>query len=79
MEKAKNVKDIFKEVYTALSLSSEEVVEKIPDNVFQKIIDFASDSTLMPNFNLEEPLIEQNISEESKNILAVLWQLYMNY
>ena len=65
------------EVYTALSYSDNEVIDKIPDDVLRKIINYSSNSDLEPKLDLDKPLEEQNISEESKSILAILWQLYM--
>jgi len=73
----RNVHDVFKEVFSTLSLSDNEVLSKIPDDVLQKIMNYASGSYLEPSLDLDKPLAEQKISEESKNILAVLWQLYM--
>lgn len=72
-----NVHDVFKEVFTALSFSDKEVLNKIPDEILRKIMNYASGSDLEPNLDLDKPLIDQNISDESKSILAVLWQIYM--
>ena len=67
LEESPKFCDVFKEVYTILSNSDEKIVKKIPDNIFLSIVTYASKSDLEPELD------EQDISEESKSILSIIW------
>ena len=69
--------DIYKEVFMVLSNFNDDVIKKIPNSVFNKIIDLAADSEIKVNIDATKPLEEQNISEESKNILSLIYYKYI--
>jgi hypothetical protein len=77
MEVSPNFYDVFKEVYAVLSLTENEFVEKIPDSIFQSIISYASKSDIEPHLDVNKELAEQDISDESKSILSILWYEYV--
>ena len=68
--------NVCKEVLTILSCCDNDFIEQIPSKVFKELIDLASDSEeeyyLNPNLELEN----QEISEEAKDLLALI---YFNY
>lgn len=73
LEESPKFCDVFKEVYTILSNSDEKIVKKIPDNIFLSIVTYASKSDLEPEIDMNKELDEQDISEESKSILSIIW------
>ena len=77
MEKILENKDIFKEVLVILSYFNEDVTDKIPRNVFNKIKDIAADSK--ENFYIDpnKSLDEQDISEQSKDLISLIYYDYM--
>ncbi len=77
LEDVSNLYDVFKEVYAVLSLTDTEIVEKIPDNIFQNILEYASQSNIEPEVDTNLDLSEQKISNESKSFLSILWYKYM--
>lgn len=77
MKQILDKKDVYKEVFTVLSNFNDEVIKKIPNSVFNKIIDLAADSQIKVNIDATKPLEEQNISEESKNILSLIYYKYI--
>ena len=77
MKQILDKKDVYKEVFTVLSNFNDEVIKKIPNSVFNKIIDLAADSEIKVNIDVTKPLEEQDISEESKNILSLIYYKYI--
>ena len=71
MEKNINMKQIYAEVYTVLSMLGGDYIGKIPRNVLNIIAD-QRDKDYIVNINDEQPLDEQNLSEEAIALLASL-------
>ena len=70
-------KDVYKEVFVVLSYFNETVIKKIPSTVFNEIIDFAADSNLEVEIDVTKKLKDQNISEESKSIISLIYYKYI--
>ena len=71
MEKNINMKQIYAEVYTVLSMLGGDYIGKIPRNVLNIIAD-QRDKDYIVNINDEQPLDEQNLSEEAIALIACL-------
>lgn len=66
-------KDIYKEVLIVLSHFNEELIKKIPQQVFNKLLELAADSEPNLVIDVNKGIEEQNISEDSKNILSLIY------
>ena len=77
MAKMVDKKDIYKEVIIVLSNFNKEVIQKIPDSVFSKLIDLAADSTHTVNIDINKELEEQNLFEESKEMISLIYYKYI--
>ena len=71
MVKHINQKQIYAEVYAVLSVLGGEYIRKIPQNVLNTIAD-QRDKDYIVNINDEQPLDEQNLSEEAIALIACL-------
>lgn len=69
--------DTCKEVLTVLSCFDESLIEKIPEKVFSNLSKLASSSTRNYSFQLDKKLAEQDISEDSKDLLALIYYDYI--
>lgn len=69
--------DIYKEVFMVLSNFNDDVIKKIPNSVFDKIIKLSADSKVEVNIDVNKTIEEQNISEESKNMLSLIYYKYI--
>lgn len=70
-------KDVYKEVFVVLSNFNNEIIEKIPSRVFNKIANLAADSEIEVNIDMTKELEEQNISQESKDMISLLYYKYI--
>lgn len=70
-------KDVYKEVFVILSHFNSEIIEKIPSDIYGKLVDLAADSELNVNIDTNKDLEEQNISEECKSIISLLYYKYI--
>lgn len=77
MEKMVDKKDVYKEVLIVLSNFDKEIVQKIPDSVFKELINLAADSELEVNIDINKSLEEQNLSEESREIISLIYYKYI--
>lgn len=68
-------KEIYSEVYEILILLGDRFINKLPENLFNLIENQRLDS-YNPQYDLERPLEEQNIREETIDIIALC---YLNY
>ena len=68
-------KEIYSEVYEILTLMGDTFISKLPNKLFELIKKQRLDS-YNPKYNLQLPLEEQNIKEETIDIIALL---YLNY
>ena len=69
--------DIYKEVFMVLSNFNDDVIKKIPNSLFDKIIKLSADSKVEVNIDVNKNIEEQNISEESKNMLSLIYYKYI--
>lgn len=76
MKMIREINDVCKEVLTILAYFNEELIEKIPDKVLKKLTELSKDSKVDFYIDSEKNLDYQNISEEGKNLIALL---YCNY
>lgn len=65
------IKKAYSEIYEILQLLGSEFVDKIP-NEFIEFIDKEKDNDYYPNIKKDIPLEEQNLLEDTINILAML-------
>ena len=65
------IKKAYSEIYDILQLLGSEFVDKIP-NEFIEFIDREKDNEYYPNIKKDIPLEEQNLLEDTINILAML-------
>lgn len=77
MEKMVGNKNICKEVFVVLSNFNKEVIQKIPDNIFKILMDGAADSTINVNIDISKDINEQKISQESKELISILYYKYI--
>ena len=75
MKEILDKKDIYKEVLTVLSYFDAQLLEKIPIKVFNRLKEFAADSSANIHIDIEKGLDEQNISEESKDIISLIYYM----
>ena len=77
MDNQISLDDAFKEVYTVLTFSDDAVTSKIPDEVFRSIVEHASNSSIEPNIDTEKDLLDQDISEEGKDLLSIIYYSFI--
>ena len=77
MEKIQDSKDVCKEVLIVLSVFNEELINKIPTKVISGLMEIAADSEMEFCVDKNKGLNEQNISEESKNLIALIYYNYI--
>ena len=70
-------KDVYKEVFVILSNFNKEILDKIPSRIFNKIANLAADSEIEVNIDMTKELEDQNISEESKDMISLLYYKYI--
>lgn len=70
-------KDVAKEFLMLASYFEEELLKEIPDELFQKLNDIAADSDKEYYVLEDKSLNEQNISEECKDLIALINYLYL--
>ena len=68
-------KEIYSEVYEILILLGDRFINKLPEKLFNLIKTEKIDS-YNPQYNLDRPLEEQNIKEETIDMIALF---YLNY
>ena len=69
--------DLAKELLVVISYCEEDFLNNIPEYVLKKLSDFASDSQIDYYIDKNKSLSEQNISEECKNLLALIYFTYI--
>jgi len=68
--------DTAKEVLTVLSYYNEELLNNLPDEIIKELTSFAADSDKDYFIKKDKKLIEQNLSEDCKDLLAILFYNY---
>jgi len=76
MEKIQEVNNVCKEVLTILAYTDNNLIEQIPDKVFKKLQEYAADSKIDFYINEEKDLKDQDISEECKDFISLLYYSY---
>ena len=69
--------DVCKEVLTVLSYFNYDLIQKIPDKVFKKLIELAADSDADFYIDIEKNLDEQDLSEECKDLVSLIYYEYI--
>lgn len=77
MEEIQEINDVCKEVLTILGYFNNDIMEKIPSRILVKLNELAADSKLDYYIDKEKKLIEQDISEKSKDLIALLYYSYI--
>jgi len=77
MENQISLDDAFKEVYTVLTFSDKDITSKIPDEVLRSIVEHASNSSIEPRIDMEKDLLDQDISEEGKDLLSIIYYSFV--
>ncbi len=68
--------DTAKEVLTVLSYYNEELLNNLPDELIKELTSLAADSNKDYFIKKDKKLIEQDLSEDCKDILAILFYNY---
>lgn len=69
--------NIYKEVLITLAYFDAELIKKIPDKVFENLKELAGESEEDFYINTEQDLEKQDISEESKDLIALIYYDYI--
>lgn len=69
--------DVAKELLIVLSYCDNIFIQKIPRDVLLKISDLAADSNKKFYIKRDKSLIEQNLSDECKDLLSELCYMYV--
>ncbi len=77
MKKIQKMEDIYKEVLTILAYFNDELIEKIPAKVFKELRELAADSKANFYIDTEKDLDKQDISEESKNLISLIYYSFI--
>ena len=77
MEKIQEINDVCKEVLTILAYTDNSLIEQIPEKVFNKLQEFAADSNVEFFINSEIDLNDQDISDECKDFISLLYYSYI--
>lgn len=68
---------ISKEVLTILAYCDESIIRKIPSSFFKELVEYAADSKEDCFIDPNKTLDKQNISEKSKDLLALIYYSYI--
>ena len=77
MEMIQNINDVCKEVLTILAYTDNNLIEQIPDKVFRNLQEFAADSKVDFFVNIAKDLSDQDISDECKDLISLLYYTYI--
>lgn len=77
MEKIQEIHDVCKEVLTILGYLNNDIMEKIPSRILKELNELAADSKLNYYIDKEKDLLGQDISEKSKDLIALLYYSYI--
>lgn len=71
------ISDVAKETITVLNYFNTEFVSKIPSNVLEGLKEVANKSSLTFNIKQNKKLAEQKISEETKDLISLIYYSYI--
>ena len=77
MEKILEMNDVCKEVFIILSYLDNQLLNKIPNRFLEFLTNQAADSNYEFYINPNKDLDEQDISEESKDLLSLIYYSYI--
>ena len=77
MENVQKISDISKETLTFLAFFDNKMLEKIPSYVIEKLCKEAADSNLSFYIDTNKSFSEQIISEESKDLISLIYYDYI--
>jgi len=77
MNKILEMNDVCKEVFIVLSHLDNKLLEKIPNKFLKFLTDQAADSNYDFYINPNKDLDEQDLSEESKDLLSLIYYAYI--
>ena len=69
--------DIANEVVSVLNYMEQDLVKKIPIKFLDFLKNLAKDTNKKINIDLNKSLLEQNISEESKDLIGLIYYNYL--
>ena len=69
--------DLAKETLITLSYLNPSILKQIPKNLYQKITSLAALSKKDYYVDIEKPLEEQEISEDCKDLISIIYYLYV--
>ncbi|MCI8965488.1 MAG: hypothetical protein HFJ43_03970 [Clostridia bacterium] len=69
--------DICKEVLIILSYFNNDLIEKIPNKVFSKLLELSADSKVHLHIDTKKDLDKQDISEESKDLVSLIYYTFV--
>lgn len=72
-----NYTNVFKETLEVLNHFDSEFLSKIPNEFLNAMKEFASKSTITVNIDTSKNLIEQDISEECKEMISLIFYSYI--
>ena len=71
------INDIAKETLTVLSYFDDNLIKKIPEKFLDYLRNLASTSNYVTHIDVEKKLVNQDISEESKDLIALIYYSYI--
>lgn len=69
--------DLAKEVLTYISFFDEKLLDKLPNAFLKKLNDAAADSEKEYYINIDKTLEEQTMSDECKELLALIYYSFI--
>ncbi len=77
MNQIQEINDICKEVLVILAFFENDVIKKIPNKILIELNNLAAESQIECYIDQEKDLLNQNISERSKDLIALLYYSYI--
>ncbi len=77
MEEMKQIGNVSAEVLEVLNNFDKDLIKKIPKSFIEQLKKFAIDSDCIPKIDMDKELIEQNITEESKDLISLIYYSYI--
>ncbi len=71
------INDVAKETLTVLSYFDDNLIKKIPEKFLDYLRNLASTSNYVTHVDVEKKLVNQDISEESKDLIALIYYSYI--
>ena len=65
--------DVYKEALTFIAYFDKELLERLPQDMFEKLTNLAAESNADFYVDVTKTLIEQKMSEECKDLIALIY------